>query len=132
METSTICGLFMRTKEILPKASASRTPPAPGVMAQIGVSESSGVPNLAGQRPAYLYRELRAYQSGARGDSAMNNAVKFLNDDALVKVAAYFASLDPPQPRPASGTTAFVAKPDAAQAGKTAAARARVAMAKLE
>jgi cytochrome c553 len=86
-----------------------------------GISTSPGVPHLAGQRSAYLYRELRAYQSGARGDSAMNNAVKFLNDDALVKVAAYFASLDPPQSRPASGTIAVAAKPDAVQAGKTAA-----------
>ena len=87
-----------------------------------GISTSPDVPHLAGQRPAYLYRELRAYQSGARGDSAMNNAVKFLNDDALVKVAAYFASLDPPQPRPASGTITVATKPDAVQAGKTAAA----------
>ena len=87
-----------------------------------GVSQSPGVPNLAGQRPAYIYGELRAYQSGARGDSTMNNAVKFLNDDALVRVAAYFAGLDPPQSKPASGTIAFVAKPDAAQAGKAAAA----------
>jgi cytochrome c553 len=86
------------------------------------ISESPGVPNLAGQRPAYLYRELRAYQSGARGNSAMNNAVKFLNDDALVKVAAYFASLEPPQAKPASGTIAFVPKPNALQAGRTAAA----------
>ncbi len=93
-----------------------------GCHGALGVSESPGVPNLAGQRPAYLYRELLAYQTGARGDSAMNNAVKFLNDDALVKVAAYWASLEPPQSRPASGTTAFVAKPDAAQAGKAAAA----------
>lgn len=85
-----------------------------------GISASSGVPHLAGQRSAYIYRELRAYQSGARGDSAMNNAVKFLNDDALVKVAAYFASLDPPQARPASGAVA--SKPDAIQAGKNAAA----------
>ena len=69
-----------------------------------GISASPGVPNLAGQRPIYLYLELRAYQSGVRGDSAMNNAVKFLNDDALVKVAAYFSSLDPAQPRPPSGT----------------------------
>src|SRR5665811_1214964 len=28
-----------------------------------GISASPGVPNLAGQRPAYLYLELRAYQS---------------------------------------------------------------------
>lgn len=87
-----------------------------------GVSASPGVPNLAGQRPAYLYLELRAYQSGVRGDSAMNNAVKFLNDAALVKVAAYFASLDPVQPRPASGAAAVVPKPDAFQAGNSAAA----------
>jgi cytochrome c553 len=87
-----------------------------------GISESPGVPHLAGQRPAYLYLELRAYQAGVRGDSAMNNVGKFLNDDALVKVAAYFASLDPPQSRSASGTSAVATKPDAIQAGKNAAA----------
>ncbi len=63
-----------------------------------GVSRIQGVPNLAGQRPAYLYLELRAYQSGARSDTAMGDAVKPLNDNALVKVAAYYASLDPAQP----------------------------------
>src|ERR1700693_6078290 len=87
-----------------------------------GISTSPGVPHLAGQRAAYLYIELRAYQSGVRGDSAMQNAVKFLNDDALVKVTAYFASLDPAQPRPPSGAAAVVPKPDALQAGKSAAA----------
>ena len=29
-----------------------------------GISATKGVPHLAGQRPAYLYRDLRAYQSG--------------------------------------------------------------------
>src|SRR6516162_6368520 len=67
-----------------------------------GISTTAGVPNLAGQRPAYLYRELKVYQSGGRGESPMNNAVKFLGDDALVKVAAYYASLDPAQPESAN------------------------------
>src|ERR1035437_2688257 len=40
-----------------------------------GISGSPGVPHLAGQRSAYLYLELKAYQSGARGASAMNNVV---------------------------------------------------------
>jgi cytochrome c553 len=85
-----------------------------------GISTTPGVPHLAAQRPAYLYLELRAYQSGARGDTAMNNAVKFLSDDALSKVAAYYASLDP---APAGATNdATLAKPDPVQAGKTAAA----------
>jgi Cytochrome c553 len=69
-----------------------------------GISTTKGVPHLAGQRPAYLHLELRAYQSGARGDNAMDNAVKFLSDDALFKVAAYYASLDPPPPSSAKAS----------------------------
>ena len=52
----------------------------------------------------------------------MNGAVKFLNDDALVKVAAYYASLEPAQPAATTGAKATPAKPDAVQAGKAAAA----------
>jgi cytochrome c553 len=86
-----------------------------------GINTNPRVPNLAGQRAAYLYIELKAYQSGARGDSAMNNVVKFLSDDALVKVAAYFGSLDPPQaPTAAAGPANF----DPVQAGKTVATAA--------
>jgi cytochrome c553 len=85
-----------------------------------GISAIAGVPHLAGQRAAYLYIELKAYRSGARGDSAMRNAVKFLNDDALVKAAAYFASLDP---APADTSKAAKAPTgDPIQAGKNAAA----------
>src|ERR1700682_504517 len=85
-----------------------------------GISSIKDVPHLAGQRPGYLYLELRAYQSGARGDSAMGAVVKNLNDSALVKAAAYYASLDPAQP-------SSIAKPappqiDRAQAGKAATA----------
>ena len=86
-----------------------------------GISKIAGVPYLAGQRPGYLYTELRAYQSGARTDTAMADAVRPLNDSALVKVAAYFASLDPAQPAGAAGKQA-PAKPDPVQAGKVAAA----------
>jgi len=84
-----------------------------------GISTLERVPNLASQRPAYLYIELKAYQSGARGDSAMNNTVKFLSDDALVKVAAYFASLDPARP---NAPGAHKANLDPVQAGRAAAA----------
>ena len=49
-----------------------------------GISTSEGAPNLASQRPGYLYLELKAYQSGARGESAMADTVKVLNDDAMV------------------------------------------------
>ena len=88
----------------------------------LGISKIQEVPHLAGQRPAYLYAELRAYQSGARAVSAMADTVKPLNDSALVKVAAYYASLEPAQPAPIPGVKPAPAKPDPVQAGKAAAA----------
>ena len=87
-----------------------------------GISATKGIPHLAGQRPGYLYLELKAYQSGGRSDQAMTNAVKFLSDDALVKVAAYYANQDPPQPIVESGAKAGAGRPDPVQSGKAAAA----------
>src|ERR1700694_626903 len=87
-----------------------------------GISSTKDVPNLAGQRPGYLYLELRAYQSGARGDSAMGAVVKILNDSALVKAPPYYPSLDPPQPCSTSSAKPAAAQVDPVQAGKAAAA----------
>jgi len=86
-----------------------------------GISATSGVPHVAGQRPSYLYAKIRAYQTGARDDHAMESAVKFLNDDALVKVAAYYASLEPATPAAADATSKVAAPLDAVAAGKAAA-----------
>jgi cytochrome c553 len=85
-----------------------------------GISTSPGVPSLAGQRPAYIYLELKAYQSGAGGVGPMTNIVRFLNNEALIAVAAYFASLEPAQPIATGGASAPAVDP--IQAGKTAAA----------
>ena len=85
-----------------------------------GIALARGTPHIAGQRPAYLYAELRVYQAGRRGNTPMNNAVKFLSDDALVKVAAYYANLDPAPPAAASPRKA--SKADPLSAGKDAAA----------
>jgi cytochrome c553 len=85
-----------------------------------GVAKAKDTPHIAGQRPGYLYLEMRVYQSGARGSTPMNNAVKFLSDDALVKVSAYYANLDPAPPAPPGKPAA--AKADPVAAGKAAAA----------
>jgi len=87
-----------------------------------GVSVTKGVPHLAGQRAPYLYVELRAYRSGARGDDAMRNAVRDLSDDALFKVAAYYANVDPAPSAAPEGTKAATPRPDPVQAGKAATA----------
>ena len=83
-----------------------------------GISTAKGVPHIAGQRPAYLHLEMKAYQGAVRSNKSMEAAVKFLSNDALVKVAAYYASLDPPSPGSAKPSPA---KPDPVQSGKAAA-----------
>lgn len=86
-----------------------------------GISATKGVPHLASQRAAYLDLQLRAYRHGARVQGAMTGIVRYLSDDALVKVAAYYASLEPPRPAAAPGKKA-AAKSDPLEAGKAAAA----------
>jgi cytochrome c553 len=64
-----------------------------------GVSTTKGVPNLASQRPSYLYLKLKADQLGSGGDEPHSvKLMKFLSDDALANVAAYYATLDPAPP----------------------------------
>ena len=74
--------------------------------------------SACGKRRCISGTELKAYQSGGRTNPLMIERVKFLSDDALVKVAAYYASLDPAQPA-ATGAPTIV---DPVQAGKNAAA----------
>ena len=87
-----------------------------------GVSATAGIPHIAAQRSPYVYAQLRAYLQGSRPQSAMTGAVKFLSDDALVKVAAYYGTLDPPRPAPVPKPAAkAAAQKDPVLAGKTAA-----------
>jgi len=116
--TFALCTLTLQTLQKARLADAS----CAGCHGANGISTTAAVPNLAGQRPAYLYRELRVYQVGGLGESAMNNAVKFLGDDALVKVAAYYASLDPAPAGPGNDAQAVPTDPDPVQTGKAAAA----------
>lgn len=83
-----------------------------------GVSQTKGVPSLAGQRPSYVYLRLKAYQfaDGAAADNA--HEVKFLSDEAIAKLAAYYASVDPALP-PTTPAPTFV---DPVAAGKAASA----------
>ena len=84
-----------------------------------GISSNPDIPHIGGQRPAYLYLALKDYQTGLRGKTVMNDPVKFLSDDALTKVSAYYANLDP-APLPAAPVGPV--KLDAMQVGKGIAA----------
>jgi len=85
-----------------------------------GLSATSGVPNLAGQRPSYVYRKLKAYQRAdptGGGEAHDVKLMKFLSDEALANLAAYYASLDPASPADAPASK-YV---DPVAAGKAAA-----------
>lgn len=58
-----------------------------------GVSVSDTIPNLAGQKAAYLQAQLRALKDGTRKNAIMNAIATQLAPEDIANVAAYFASL---------------------------------------
>ena len=60
-----------------------------------GISVADTIPNLAGQRQAYLEAQLRALKAGTRKAPSMNAIAAQLGPQDISDVAAYFASLTP-------------------------------------
>lgn len=60
-----------------------------------GVSIADAIPNLAGQRTAYLEAQLRAFKSGTRKAASMNAIAAQLSPTDIANVAAFFNSLAP-------------------------------------
>jgi len=58
-----------------------------------GISVTDAIPNLAGQKVAYLEAQLKALKDGARKSQIMGPMAAQLNADDIANVAAYFASL---------------------------------------
>jgi cytochrome c553 len=58
-----------------------------------GVSVSDTIPNLAGQKSAYLQSQLRALKEGTRKNAVMGAIAAQLSAADIVNVAAHFASL---------------------------------------
>ena len=57
-----------------------------------GVSVSDTIPNLAGQKSAYLEAQLKALKEGSRKNPIMNAMAAQLSDDDIANVASYFAA----------------------------------------
>src|SRR6185369_10581622 len=57
-----------------------------------GVSVADAIPNLAGQKPAYLEAQLRALKDGTRKNPIMNAIAGQLAAEDIANVAAYFAT----------------------------------------
>ncbi len=58
-----------------------------------GASSNPLWPNLAGQKEAYLAKQIKAFRDGARTDPMMSPMAKPLTDDDIANLAAYYSSL---------------------------------------
>jgi cytochrome c553 len=74
-----------------------------------GVSVSSRIPHLAGQRAAYVTSQLEAFQSGSRKSELMAIVAKQLSADERLNVAAYFAAQPGAAPGAKSPLPDFIA-----------------------
>ncbi len=57
-----------------------------------GNSPLSANPNLAGQHPEYLYKQLVEFKSGARANAIMAGMVANLSDEDMRNLAAYYSA----------------------------------------
>jgi cytochrome c553 len=58
-----------------------------------GISAIPFYPNLAGQKEAYLKKQLKAFRSGVRKDPVMGAMAKALTDQDINNLATYYSSL---------------------------------------
>ena len=58
-----------------------------------GISLNDLWPNLAGQKEAYIIKQVKAFREGTRVDPTMAPMVKPLTDADIENIAAYFSSL---------------------------------------
>src|SRR5260370_12336942 len=63
-----------------------------------GISAMARFPKLAGQRAAYIVKQVRDFRDGRRSNDGgqMQASASHIDDNDLAKTAAYFASLPPP------------------------------------
>ncbi len=58
-----------------------------------GVSANPLWPNLAGQKAAYLEKQLKDFRGGSRKDPTMSGMAKPLKDADIANLAAYYSGL---------------------------------------
>jgi cytochrome c553 len=75
-----------------------------------GVGISDEIPNLAGQKIAYLQAQLRAFKSGDRKHDVMGPIAKQLSDADVENLAAYWHSLPVGGPPKEAAATAVAAR----------------------
>jgi cytochrome c553 len=76
-----------------PVAGRSKAASCAGCHGASGVSANPLWPNLAGQKAAYLVKQLKAFRDGSRKDPTMSAMARPLSDADIEDLAAYYSSL---------------------------------------
>ena len=58
-----------------------------------GISAVPTYPNLAGQKEAYLVKQMKAFKDGSRKDPTMNAMAAPLSDEDMANIAAHYAGM---------------------------------------
>lgn len=74
-------------------AGKAKSATCAGCHGAAGISAIPMYPNLAGQKEAYLVKQIKDFKSGARKDPTMNAMVAALTDADIANLAAYYAGL---------------------------------------
>ena len=59
-----------------------------------GISDDEEIPSIAGQRATYIYKQLHDFKVGIREDDDMKKATRKMNEEDMVHLSAWFASLE--------------------------------------
>ncbi|MGB0722413.1 MAG: c-type cytochrome [Gammaproteobacteria bacterium] len=73
---------------------------------ETGISDEEDVetPNLAGQLPHYIFKQLMDYKSKARVERSMNKQARRLEPQDMADLAAYYAGQTPERPEPSAAS----------------------------
>ncbi len=74
-------------------AGKAKSATCAGCHGPAGVSANPLWPNLAGQKDAYLVKQMKAFRDGGRSDPMMAPMAKPLTDEDIANLAAYYSSL---------------------------------------
>jgi cytochrome c553 len=58
-----------------------------------GLAKNPDAPNLAGESPSYIVKQLKAFKSGERQHEQMSIIAQSLSDDDIANVAAWFSKI---------------------------------------
>ena len=95
---STVASLLLVTANISmaggdAAAGKAKSATCAGCHGAAGISANPMWPNLAGQKDAYMVKQMKAFRDGKRSDPMMSPMAKPLSDADIDNLAAYFSTL---------------------------------------